>query len=91
MAKLFVVSIGYTEYACTMQQGVTLLAALEPLRMVKKDDWKGPYIFQSDSTPIVDTMSLQDCHEPEPPEPGAERLAITHQPLAIGIDDEVTF
>jgi hypothetical protein len=83
MPRMMVIRVGYEDYACTPLQAITLVQVFESLRPVKhKGNYTGPYVFDYSKTGSksneINNMSMEDVEEPEPP---AEHLAITHDPV----------
>lgn len=71
--KKFIVSIGYTTYACEQADAVMLLAIASRMRHVKQSGYSGPYYVQPDQEPWLDTITMADVIEPQP-EPEADRF-----------------
>ncbi len=92
MPKMYVTTIGYDKYAFYAPDVAALMDVLSRARPVSRDKWKDPYTL-GEQTPLVTSVELVDCVEPNAPQ--EEAIAQVHEPEQSPpsklSDDETSF
>jgi hypothetical protein len=61
--KMFIVRIAYTDYAVTGEDALALIGIADRVRVVKQNNWTGPYIVEAEQEAFCTTVTLADVIE----------------------------